>query len=309
MLHLMFFLSLPVSLQSAVVTTTGTGNALRDILNISHSSNISNISNIIPLEILNQEIQGESDEFKDLVSQELKNLEIAEEQEKKKEQEKLRIVAQEKALLLWHKKKEKGKANAEAEHKRQEQLKIQAKQKCQKEIAFANECKQYQEKLKNELRSKIQLKCQKEKEMLAMKEIRDKFAQELEIQVCQEMGLPTSQLAQLPCPMFPHPTLSQDFGSPSDTPCVTPSSILSIKKEKFDQEDLTDPQTTSPCGDKWKDPGNVSPAPSAKCFATKQDLQQTFTPSRKGGKSSCTQLFSPLKSSGESTREESTLEI
>ena len=70
--------------------------------------------------------------------------------------------------------------------------------------------------------------------MLAMKEIRDKFAQELEIQVCQEMGLPTSQLAQLPCPTFPIPTLSQDFGSPSDTPRVTPSSILSIKKEKFD---------------------------------------------------------------------------
>ena len=48
-------------------------------LNISHSSNISNISNFIPLEILNQEIQGESDEFKDLVSEELKNSEIAEE--------------------------------------------------------------------------------------------------------------------------------------------------------------------------------------------------------------------------------------
>ena len=85
--------------------------------------------------------------------------------------------------------------------------------------------------MKNELRSEIQLKCQKEKEMLAMKEIRDIFAQELEIQVRQEMGLPTSQL---PHPMFPHPTLSQDFGSPSDTPLVTPSSILSIKKEKFD---------------------------------------------------------------------------
>ena len=105
MLHLMFFLSLPVPSQSAVVTTTGTGNASGDALNISCSSNISNISNIIPPEILNREIQGESDEFKDLVSEELKNLEIAEEQEKKKEQEKLRMVAQEKALLLWCKKK------------------------------------------------------------------------------------------------------------------------------------------------------------------------------------------------------------
>ena len=216
------------------------------------------------------------------------------------------MVAHEKAILLWRKKKEKEKADAEAKHKRQEQLKLQVEQKCQKELALANEHKQYQEKLKNELRTQIQLKCQKEMEM---KEIREKFGQELGIQVCQEMGLPTSQLAQLPCPTFPSPTQSQDFGSHSDTPCVTPSSLLSIKKEKFDQEDLNDPQTTTPHGDKWKDPGNLSPPPPTKCFATKQDLQQTFTPSRKGGKSSCTQLFSPSKSSGQSTREENTLEI
>ena len=76
----MFFPSLPVASQSAVVTTTGTGNASGDALNISHSSNISNISNIILVEILKQEIQGESDEFKDLVSEELKNLEKAEEE-------------------------------------------------------------------------------------------------------------------------------------------------------------------------------------------------------------------------------------
>ena len=75
MSHFMFFLSLPVPLQSAVVTTTGTeaGNASGDALNISCSSNSSNISNIIPPEILNQEIQGETDEFKDLVSDEPKN--------------------------------------------------------------------------------------------------------------------------------------------------------------------------------------------------------------------------------------------
>ena len=103
----MFFLSLPVPSQSDLVATTGTGNASCDALNISRSSNVFNISNIIPVEILKQEIQGESDEFKDLVSEELKNLLKAEEQEKKKEQEKLRIIAQEKALLLWHKKRKK----------------------------------------------------------------------------------------------------------------------------------------------------------------------------------------------------------
>ena len=137
--------------------------------------------------------------------------------------------------------------------------------------------------------------------MLEMKEIRDKFGQELEIQVCQEMGLPTSELAQLPRPMFPGSTQSQDFGSPCDTPQVTLSSILSVKKEIFDVQDLTDPtplQTTTPHGHK-----------PAKHFVTKQDLQQTLTPSRKGGKSSCTQLFSPSKSSGQSTKEENTLEI
>ena len=83
-----------------------------------------------------------------------------------------------------------------------------------------------------------------------MKEIRDRFAQELEIQVCQEMGLPTSQL---PHPKFSRPTINQDFGSPSDTTtCVTPSSILSIKKETYDRQDLTDPQPITPHGDKWK---------------------------------------------------------
>ena len=84
----MFFLSLPVPLQSAVITTTGTGNALGDTFNISHSSNVSNISNIILAEILNQEIQGESDDFNNLVSEELKNLEKAEEQEKKRKNRK-----------------------------------------------------------------------------------------------------------------------------------------------------------------------------------------------------------------------------
>ena len=82
-------------------TPSGNEHASHDAMNISHSSNV---SNIIPEDILNEEIQGETAEFKDLVSEEVKNLEKAEEQEKKKEQEKLRIVAQEKALLLWHKK-------------------------------------------------------------------------------------------------------------------------------------------------------------------------------------------------------------
>ena len=94
--------------------------------------------------------------------EELKNLELAEEMQKMKEQEKMRMVAHKKSILLWHTKKEKEKADAEAKHKRQEQLKFQVEQKCQKELTLANECKQYQEKMKNELRTQIQLKCQKE---------------------------------------------------------------------------------------------------------------------------------------------------
>ena len=91
---------------------------------------------------------------------------------------------------------------------------------------------------------------------------------------------------------------------------VTPSSLLSIKREKLEIADLTDPSpTNTPRGDKSKDTGYVSPAPPVKRFATKQDLQQTFTPSRKAEKSSCTQLFSPCKPSGQSAKEENTLEI
>ena len=101
----MFFPSLPVASQSAVVTTTGTGNASLDVvpgelLNVSRKSNISNISHILPLE-LQGEIQDESDDFKDLVNEELKNLELAEEMEKHREWEKA------KAKLLWHKNRKK----------------------------------------------------------------------------------------------------------------------------------------------------------------------------------------------------------
>ena len=107
------FPSLPVASQSAVVTTTGTGNASLDVvpgelLNVSCTSKISNISHILPLE-LQGEIQDESDDFKDLVNEELKNLKLAEEMEKHKEQEKMRQVAAEKAKLLWHKKRKKKK--------------------------------------------------------------------------------------------------------------------------------------------------------------------------------------------------------
>ena len=114
----MFFPSLLVASQSTAVTTTGTGNASLDVvpgelLNISCTSNISNISHILPLE-LQGEIQDESDNLKDLVNEELKDLKLAEEMEKHKEQEKMRQVAAEKAKLLWHKKKEKEKAEAEA---------------------------------------------------------------------------------------------------------------------------------------------------------------------------------------------------
>ena len=64
----MWFLSLPVPSQSTVVTTTGKpldGRESADVLNLSHSSNVSNISNLLPPEILNPEIQGASDEFKE----------------------------------------------------------------------------------------------------------------------------------------------------------------------------------------------------------------------------------------------------
>ena len=202
----MFFPSLLVASQSAVVTTTGNGNASLDmvpgeLLNISCTSNISNISHILPPE-LQGEIQDESDDFKDLVNEELKNLKLAEEMEKHKEQEKMRQVAAEKAKLLWRKTKEKGKADAEAECKKRELLRIQAEQQHLKELAIANERKKHKEKLKQELKNEIQLKCMKEKEILEMNEIKEKFAEELEMQVRKEMGLHTTPLSQLPRPML-----------------------------------------------------------------------------------------------------------
>ena len=172
-----------------------------------------------------------------------------------------------------------------------------------KELAIANECKKHKEKLKQELKNEIQLKCMKEKEILEMNEIKEKFAEELEMQVCKEMGLPTTPLSQLSRPML-------DIHHHDSPTHVTPSSLLSIKREKLEIADLTDPPpTNTPRGDERKNTGYVSPALPTKRFATNQDLQQTFTPSRKAGKSSHTQLFSPCKPSGQSAKEENTLEI
>ena len=146
-------------------------------------------------------------------------------------------------------------------------------------MAIANERKKHKEKLKQELKNEIQLKCMKEKEILEMNEIKEKFAEELEMKVRKEMGLPTTPLSQLPRPML-------NIHRHDSPTCVTPSSLLSIKREKLEIAYLTDPSpTNTPRGDKRKDTGYVSPAPAAKRFATKQDLQQTFTSSRKTGKS------------------------
>ena len=81
-LNLISFPSLPVPSQSAVVTTSGK-DAI-EALNISQTSNLSNISNLVPEDIMNKELRGESDEFKDLVTEELKNIELAEQMEKRR---------------------------------------------------------------------------------------------------------------------------------------------------------------------------------------------------------------------------------
>ena len=164
----------------------------------------------------------------------------------------MRQVAAEKAKPLWHKKKEKEKADAEAEHKKRELLRIQAEQQRLKELAIANECKKHKGKLKQELKNEIKLKCMKEKEILEMNEIKEKFAEELEMQVHKEMGLPTTPLSQLPRPVL-------DVHCHDSPTHVTPSSLLSIKREKLEIADLTDPPpTNTPRGDNQKDTGNMS---------------------------------------------------
>ena len=125
-----------------------------------------------------------------------------------------------------------------------------------------------------------------------MKSIREKFGTELELQVRQEMELPE-----------PIPGMS---ANPCSS-CVTPSTLIEIKKEKLDHDAYTDPSTPTKCGEKRKDMEHLTPPPS-KRFAMKQDFQQTFTPSKQTGRSLCLQLFSPPgKSAAQSSKEENTI--
>ena len=116
-LHLILFPS-----QLAVVTTSG--NEATEALYLSHASNVSNISNILSEQIMSKELSGDTTEFKELVTKELKKMEIAEQKEKQQELEKMRLVAREKAARLWHEQKEIEQAKAEAEQKKQEQLEV-----------------------------------------------------------------------------------------------------------------------------------------------------------------------------------------
>ena len=153
-------------------------------------------------------------------------------------------------------------------------LKIEWERKRQKEIELANKWKQYEEKLKSELKSLIPLKCQKEQEQLEMKSIKEKFGQELELQVRQEMILP---IKKLPVPHLPDPIpgMSSNPG-PSR---ITPPSLLSIKREKLDHDAYVDPLSPTRHGKKRKDVEHLT-TPSSKRFATKLDFQQTFTPAK-----------------------------
>ena len=100
----------------------------------------------MPEELITKEFVGASNEFKDLVNEELKNMELAE-QMKKKELEKMRLVARQKAEKLWHRRKEMEQAKVEAEWKKQEEIKMEHKRKRKKEIELANQWKLHEEKL------------------------------------------------------------------------------------------------------------------------------------------------------------------
>ena len=72
-----------------------------------------------------------------------------------------------------------------------------------------------------------------------MKTTENKFGKELEIQVRQEMGLPTQKLASphMSEPQsWPIPGMSANLGN------VTPTSILQIKKKQFDHQHLLNDQ-------------------------------------------------------------------
>ena len=68
---------------------------------------------------MSKELSGDTSEFKELVTEELKQIEIAEQKEKQWELEKMRLVAREKAAKLWHEQKEMEQGKGKAEWKKQ----------------------------------------------------------------------------------------------------------------------------------------------------------------------------------------------
>ena len=75
----------------------------------------------------------------------------------------MRLVAKQKAENCGIKERKLNKLKQNQNRKKQEEIKMEQERKRQKEIELANQWKLHEKKIKSELRSQIQLKCQKKR--------------------------------------------------------------------------------------------------------------------------------------------------
>ena len=152
----------------------------------------------------------------------------------------------------------------------------QARQKCEEDKRKAT--KEYEMKLKQQLREEYIKDMEKEKWRLEMQKIEEKYSSELRIEVCKDMGLLTLPAPNLDPASSPNPGTSYPpygnkptFSShqvihPSG---ITPFGLLAkVKQEKYHRSELADPDnqckpSPSPWGDKWQlDAGGDSTPPA-----------------------------------------------
>ena len=125
--------------------------------------------------------------IKNLIDEEFRNLEHAE-KEKKCELEIKREEAKEKASALWKKLKAIEEQKAAEEKLKQQRMReeVEAQQKCEEDKIKA--AKEYEMKLKQQLKEKYMKDMEKEKQRIEMQKIEQKYGPEILSQVHKDMG-------------------------------------------------------------------------------------------------------------------------
>ena len=205
----------------------------------SQNSHISHISSVLPKHVINSVINEEDDPLiKNLINEEFRNLEHAEKEKEKCELEIKNEEAKEKASALWKKMKaiEEQKA-AEEKLKQQRMREDEARRKREEDKIKA--AKEYEMKLKQQLKEKYMKDMEKEKQRIEMQKIKQKYGPEILSQVRKDMGLLTLPVpnlmpspSQIPGTSFPPSMLPSPQGIPHLG--ITPSSLLAkVKQEKY----------------------------------------------------------------------------